>query len=86
MVAAVKGYKCILVMPEKMSSEKMDTMHALGAKIIRTPNCPYGSPQSHICVAQRLHEEIPNSYILDQVKTLCKVNSTHYQLDLTNIL
>ncbi|CAG7824032.1 unnamed protein product [Allacma fusca] len=66
MVAAVKGYKCILVMPEKMSAEKMDTMHALGATIIRTPNVPFGSAESHICVAERLHKETPNSYILDQ--------------------
>ena len=37
LVAAVKGYRCIIVMPEKMSNEKVDTLRALGAEIVRTP-------------------------------------------------
>ena len=67
MVCAVKGYKCILVMPEKMSNEKMDTMNALGSTIIRTPGVPYGHPDGHINVATRLHKETPNSIMLNQV-------------------
>ena len=64
----MKGYRCIIVLPEKMSNEKVDTLKALGAEIIRTPTAAmFDSPESHICVAQRLNREIPNSIILDQV-------------------
>ena len=68
MAAAVKGYRCIIVLPEKMSNEKVDTLKALGAEIVRTPtSATFDSPESHISVAQRLNRDIPNSMILDQV-------------------
>eukprot|EP00871_Galdieria_phlegrea_P002449 jgi/Galph1/3204/GphlegSOOS_G1861.1 len=68
LAAAVKGYNCIITMPEKMSEEKVNILKALGAEIVRTPTeAAYNSPESHIQVAQRLNKEIPNSYILDQV-------------------
>ena len=67
LAAATKGYRCIIVLPEKMSKEKVDVLKALGAEIVRTPTeAAYDSPESHISVAKRLHEEIPNSHILDQ--------------------
>ncbi|XP_064618361.1 cystathionine beta-synthase-like isoform X2 [Liolophura sinensis] len=67
--AAVKGYRCIIVMPEKMSMEKVDVLRALGAEIVRTPtSAAFDSPESHIGVARRLMEEIPNSHILDQYR------------------
>lgn len=69
LAAAVKGYRCIIVMPEKMSNEKVDVLRALGAEIIRTPtSARFDSPESHICRAQRLQEEIPNAIILDQYR------------------
>lgn len=69
MAAAVKGYRCIIVMPEKMSIEKVDVLRALGAEIVRTPtSAAFDSPESHIGVAKRLMEEIPNSHILDQYR------------------
>lgn len=61
MVCAVKGYKCILVMPEKMSAEKHWTMTRLGATVVRCPNNIV-----HTTVADKLHAENPNSLILDQ--------------------
>ena len=68
LAAAVKGYRCIIVLPEKMSNEKVDTLKALGAEIVRTPtSASFDSPESHISVAQRLNRDIPNSMILDQV-------------------
>jgi cystathionine beta-synthase len=68
MAAAVKGYRCIMVMPEKMSDEKVNVMRALGAEIVRTPtSASFDSPEGLIMVAQRLNKEIPNSVILDQV-------------------
>ena len=67
LAAAVKGYKCIITLPEKMSREKQIALEALGAKIIRTPTeAAFDAPESHIGVAKKLQREIPNSHILDQ--------------------
>src|SRR3569832_85677 len=67
MAAAAKGYRVIITMPEKMSQEKQVVLEALGAEIIRTPTeAAWDAPESHIGVAKRLHEIIPNSHILDQ--------------------
>ncbi|KAH0537007.1 hypothetical protein FGG08_006179 [Glutinoglossum americanum] len=67
LVAAVKGYKTIITLPEKMSLEKVAVLRALNATIIRTPTqAAYDSPESHIGVAKRLEKEIPNAHILDQ--------------------
>jgi len=67
MVAAVKGYRMVITMPEKMSREKQVVMEALGAEIIRTPTeAPHDSPESLIGVAKRLNEEIEHSVIPDQ--------------------
>lgn len=65
--AAVRGYRVIITMPEKMSREKQVVLEALGAEIIRTPTeAAWDSPESHIGVARRLKDVIPNSHILDQ--------------------
>ncbi|KAI9207190.1 tryptophan synthase beta subunit-like PLP-dependent enzyme [Polychytrium aggregatum] len=67
LAAAVKGYRAIITLPEKMSKEKVDVLKALGAEIIRTPTeAAWDSPDSHIGVARRLNKEIPNSLIPDQ--------------------
>jgi cystathionine beta-synthase len=67
LAAAVKGYRLIITMPEKMSREKQVVLEALGAEIIRTPTeAAWDAPESHIGVAKRLNELIPNSHILDQ--------------------
>jgi len=67
MAAAVRGYRVIITLPEKMSQEKQVVLEALGAEIIRTPTeAAWDSPESHIGVARRLKEMIPNSHILDQ--------------------
>ncbi|HSN24772.1 MAG TPA: cystathionine beta-synthase [Kofleriaceae bacterium] len=67
MAAAVRGYRVIITMPEKMSQEKQVVLEALGAEIIRTPTeAAWDAPESHIGVAKRLKEIIPNSHILDQ--------------------
>ena len=67
LAAAVKGYRMIITLPEKMSQEKVDVLKALGAEIIRTPTeAAFDSPESHIGVAKKLNKEIPNSHILDQ--------------------
>jgi len=67
LVAAVKGYRAIITLPEKMSPEKVAVLRALNAEIIRTPTAAaFDSPESHIGVAKRLQKEIPNAHILDQ--------------------
>jgi cystathionine beta-synthase len=67
LAGAVKGYRVIITLPEKMSQEKQVTLAALGAEIIRTPTeAPSHSPESHIGVALKLQKELPNAHILDQ--------------------
>lgn len=67
LAAAVKGYKCIIVMPEKMSNEKVYVLRALGAEIVRTPTeAAWHSPEGNIRVAQKMQKEIPNSIVLNQ--------------------
>lgn len=67
LAAAVRGYRMIITMPEKMSREKQVVLEALGAEIIRTPTeAAWDAPDSHIGVAKRLREVIPNAHILDQ--------------------
>ena len=67
LAAAVKGYKCIITMPEKMSREKQIALEALGAEIVRTPSeAAFDDPESHIGVAKKLQKKIPDSHILDQ--------------------
>ncbi|GIZ43766.1 hypothetical protein CKM354_000698100 [Cercospora kikuchii] len=67
LVGAVKGYRTIITLPEKMSSEKVSVLKALGAEIIRTPtSAAWDSPESHIGVAKKLEKEIPGGVILDQ--------------------
>ncbi|XP_022596448.1 cystathionine beta-synthase-like isoform X2 [Seriola dumerili] len=69
LTAAVKGYHCIITMPEKMSMEKVDVLRALGAEIVRTPtSAAFDSPESHVGAAWRLKNEIPNSHVLDQYR------------------
>jgi cystathionine beta-synthase len=79
LASAVKGYKCIIVLPEKMSKEKVDVLKALGAEIVRTPTeAAYDAPDSHISVAKRLKTEIQNSHILDQYKNESNPNAHYY--------
>ena len=79
LTAAVKGYKMIIVMPEKMSMEKEVTLRALGAEIIRTPTeAGHDDPEGLFHVANRLQKDTPNSHILDQYTNLDNPNA-HYE-------
>src|SRR3989440_5518021 len=61
--AAIKGYKCIFVMPDKMSQEKVSLLRAYGAEVVITPTAVAPeSPESYYRVADRLTEEIPGAF------------------------
>jgi cystathionine beta-synthase len=65
--AAIKGYKCIFVMPDKMSDEKIRTLRAFGAKVIITPTAvDKNDPRSYYKVADRLVRETPNAILGNQ--------------------
>ena len=86
LAAAVRGYRCIITMPEKMSREKQITLEALGAEIVRTPTeAAWDDPESHIEVAKKLQQEIPNSHILDQYSNPSNPNA-HYDHTAQEIL
>lgn len=86
LAAAVKGYKLIITMPEKMSREKEVVLEALGAKIYRTPTAAkWDDPDSHLSLAKRLQQEIPNAHILDQY-TNNNNPQTHYHFTAEEIL
>jgi cystathionine beta-synthase len=61
--AAIKGYRCIFVMPDKMSQEKVALLRAYGAEVVITPTAVAPeSPESYYRVADRLTEEIPGAF------------------------
>jgi cystathionine beta-synthase len=63
MAAAIKGYKMIFVMPDKMSSEKISLLRAYGAEVVICPtNVERDSPQSYYSVAERLTREVPGAF------------------------
>jgi len=66
LTAAIKGYRMIICLPKKMSGEKVNTMKALGAEILRTPTeAAWDAEDSHIFLSQRLAKEL-DGHVLDQ--------------------
>lgn len=79
MAAAVKGYRCIFVLPDKMSDEKIFLLKAYGAEIVITPtNVPPNSPESYAGVADRLTREIPGAWRPNQFANLSNPEA-HYR-------
>ncbi|HMN47500.1 MAG TPA: pyridoxal-phosphate dependent enzyme [Ignavibacteriaceae bacterium] len=67
LTAAVKGYKCIFVVTDKVSNEKINYLKALGAEVIVVSNrVDPEDPEYYVNVAKRLHKEIPNSFFAYQ--------------------
>jgi cystathionine beta-synthase len=67
MAAAIRGYRCILVMPDKMSKEKVDLLRAYGAEVVITPtNVATDSPESYYNTAERLVSDIPGAFMPNQ--------------------
>jgi len=67
LLAAVKGYKCIFVMPDKMSQEKISNLRAFGAKVVVCPTAVEAEdPRSYYKVSRRIADETPNSFYANQ--------------------
>src|SRR3954470_14861435 len=79
MAAALKGYRCIFVMPDKMSQEKISTLRAYGAEVVITPTAvDHDSPESYYSVSSRLAEEIPGGFKPDQYSNMANPEA-HYR-------
>jgi cystathionine beta-synthase len=77
--AAQKGYRCIFVMPDKMSQEKISMLRAYGAEVVITPTAvPADSPESYYSVSDRLAEQIPGGFKPDQYSNMANPE-THYR-------
>src|SRR6266513_2534112 len=76
--AAIKGYRCIFVMPDKMSQEKISMLRAYGADVVICPtNVEPDSPESYYSVSDRLAEEIPGAFKPDQYSNVANPKA-HY--------
>ena len=65
--AALRGYKCVFTMPDKMSQEKVRLLKAFGAEVIITPTAvPPDHPDSYVMMAKRIAKETPNAILADQ--------------------
>src|SRR2546423_2227143 len=77
--AAIKGYRCIFVMPDKMSQEKVALLRAYGAEVVICPTAvPHDSPESYYSVSDRLAEEIPGAFKPDQYSNMANPEA-HYR-------
>jgi cystathionine beta-synthase len=67
MMAAIKGYKTVFIMPDKMSQEKVSTLRALGARVVLCPTAVEPEdPRSYYQVAKRIANETPNCFYANQ--------------------
>ena len=77
--AALRGYKCIFTMPDKMSQEKVRLLKAFGAEVIITPTAvPPDHPDSYVMMAKRIARETPNAILADQFYNLANPEA-HYE-------
>ncbi len=84
--AAHRGYRCIFVMPDKMSQEKISMLRAYGAEVVITPTAvEHDSPESYYSVSSRLAEEIPGGFKPDQYSNMANPEA-HYRVTGPEIL
>src|SRR5579871_4777111 len=84
--AAQKGYRCIFVMPDKMSQEKISMLRGYGAEVVITPTAvDHDSPESYYSVSSRLAEEIPGGFKPDQYSNMSNPEA-HYLTTAPEIL
>ncbi|WP_314297233.1 cysteine synthase family protein [Capnocytophaga gingivalis] len=79
MIAAIRGYRCILAITDKSSPDKIDMLRALGAEVHVCPaSVPADDPRSYYEVAKRIHRETPNSIYINQYFNPLNTEA-HYQ-------
>ncbi len=79
MAAAIKGYRAVFVLPDKMAAEKINFLRAFGAEVILTPSgVEPTDPRSHYSVARRIAKETPNSFLVNQYDNLAN-RRAHYE-------
>ncbi|RDK03428.1 cysteine synthase A [Paraburkholderia lacunae] len=77
-ICAARGYRCVIVIPETQSQEKMDLLRVLGAQVRPVPAVPYKDPNNYQKIAGRLAEEIENAIWANQFDNLVN-RQAHYE-------
>ncbi len=77
-ICNAKGYKCVIVIPDTQSQEKMDALRALGAEVRPVPAVPYRDPGNYVKVSGRLAEEMENAIWANQFDNLAN-RQAHYE-------
>ena len=78
MAAAIKGYQCVFVLPDKMSTEKINFLRSFGAEVVVTPaGVEPEDPRSHYSVARKIAKDTPNSFLTNQYDNLAN-REAHY--------
>ena len=77
-ICATRGYRCVIVIPETQSQEKMDLLRVLGAQVRPIPAVPYKDPNNYQKVAGRLAQEIENAIWANQFDNLVN-RQAHYE-------
>jgi cysteine synthase A len=77
-ICNAKGYKCLIVIPDTQSQEKIDLLRTLGAEVKTVPAVPYRDPNNYVKLSGRLAAEIPNAIWANQFDNLANRQS-HYE-------
>jgi len=77
-ICNAKGYKCVIVIPETQSQEKMDALRTLGAEVRAVPAVPYKDPNNYVKLSGRIAEEIDNAIWANQFDNLAN-RQAHYE-------
>ena len=77
-ICAARGYRCVIVIPDNQSQEKMDLLRVLGAEVRPVPPKPYRDPDNYQKIAGRLAEEMPNAIWAQQFDNVVN-RQAHYE-------
>ena len=77
-ICNAKGYKCVIIIPETQSQEKMDTLRTLGAQVRPVPAVPYRDPNNYVKLSGRIAEEMDNAIWANQFDNLAN-RQAHYE-------
>ena len=77
-ICNAKGYKCLIIIPETQSQEKIDLLRTLGAEVRTVPAVPYKDPNNYVKVSGRLAEELDNAIWANQFDNLAN-RQAHYE-------